>query len=331
MPASNRERMRLLRAVKRGSVKRPKPHLYAPTPYWVSLTRYEQALHLIRATARRRPEWTFCYLSAALVWGLTETVFLHAQMHVAAKNHTHVRVGGSIKSHFCLVPKPKKRNGVSVTPLVQTVYDCARRLDYGNALAICETAMRLYGVKRRQLEAYANARPHTWGRDRALYVFAQAGPLSENGGESIARARFDGWGYAAPKQQVSVERPFQAGKRLRLDFLWTTRNGRLVAGELDGREKYINPAMTGGGSVADVILKEKRQGDGIITVGLCDCSLLLQAHTRKAWDSSATKTGCGGSTAIGRSTDLRENGEPGGPPFIRQLLGSDPHLLGRHD
>ncbi|WP_317642247.1 hypothetical protein [Bombiscardovia apis] len=254
---TNAERMQLLRASRTQIVKQVKAHLYMPSAAWEALTHPERAMYLMRATNERHPEWTFCYLSAALIWELTGTIFLKAQMHVAASNHTHVRCKASIKFHYCLVKQAQQRAGLSVTPLIQTVYDCARRLDYANALAICDKAMRKYGLTKAQLIDYANLSSHTWGRTRALYVFSHATPLSESGGESIAKARFDGWGYQQPQQQVNVSSPLRGGKLIRLDFSWLTDSGKQVAAELDGYEKYVNPKMTGGQSLPDIVFKEK--------------------------------------------------------------------------
>ncbi|WP_127920940.1 hypothetical protein [Bifidobacterium xylocopae] len=256
-PTSNSERMWYLRAFRRSVLKRPKPHLHALSSQWSTLPVRERALHLIYATSARRPEWTFCYLSAALIRKLTDTVFVDAQTHVVARTHTHTRDGGSVKFHYCLADISKQRSGIPVTPLLQTVFDCARRLDYSNALAICDRAKRRYGLTRPQLIAYADSKSRCWGGKRARYVFSRASPLNESGGEPIARAHFDAWGYEEPCQQVSLPSPLHAGRHIRLDFLWVCKNGRRIAGELDGREEYLNPTMRQSGNMVDGIVNEK--------------------------------------------------------------------------
>ena len=47
------------------------------------------------------------------------------------------------------------------------------------------------------------------------------------------------------------------GREIRGDFCWERDDGSLVVGELDGRRKYTDPAMTNGAEISEVIMREK--------------------------------------------------------------------------
>ncbi|BDR53096.1 hypothetical protein KIM372_10030 [Bombiscardovia nodaiensis] len=307
--------MQLLRRVRKGTVQLVQPQLYAPAAYWRELSYSDKALHIIRATAKQHSDWTFCYLSAALLWGLTDTVFLRGQMHVAVTNHTHVRRQGCIKFHYTRLNRPAFRRGVAATPLLQTVYDCARRLDYCNAMAICDVAMRKFGLTQQQLIRYAEQFPHSWGQRRAFYVFTHARGLSESGGESIACALFDGWGYQQAQQQISIASPLRKGKQIRLDFLWITSDGRHIAGELDGRVKYVNPTMTQGRELTDIILNEKDRETEVSLLGFTLVRFSFQQLQQKRGSIVREKLHMAGVPQVPQASE-------GDNPQVRALFGS---------
>ena len=61
---------------------------------------------------------------------------------------------------------------------------------------------------------------------------------------------------SSPQTQVTFTSPLD-GREIRGDFCWERDDGSLVVGELDGRRKYTDPAMTNGAEISEVIMREK--------------------------------------------------------------------------
>ena len=64
-----------------------------------------------------------------------------------------------------------------------------------------------------------------------------------------------------------MDDPLERRRRYRADFLWTLPDGSQVIGEFDGREKYVNPEMTGGRDVVDVLADERLRESRISACG----------------------------------------------------------------
>ena len=58
------------------------------------------------------------------------------------------------------------------------------------------------------------------------------------------------------------------GKRYRVDFLWRTRDGRIVVVELDGLVKYRDPQMMDGRTLGGVIDDERERSEGLKRAGV---------------------------------------------------------------
>ncbi|WP_129970526.1 hypothetical protein [Bifidobacterium pseudolongum] len=101
----------------------------------------------------------------------------------------------------------------------------------------------------------------------AQNVFRFATPFSENGGEARALAAMILCGFAPPAQQVEFVDP-QTGKRYRVDFLWRTRDGRIVVVELDGLVKYTDAQMMDGRTLGGVIDDERERSEGLKRAGV---------------------------------------------------------------
>ncbi|KAB8288244.1 hypothetical protein [Bifidobacterium avesanii] len=235
--------------------------LFVRPSYWASLTYWQRIMHMLRAVAERRPDWPLCQISAAAVWRLHGTYTMHDRVHVAVDDRTCTRNRSYFRFHHLKDARAEIRDGILVTSLMQTVFDCIRTLRFPPALAICDAAMRLYGLARDELATFIDERAGHKGVEQARLVASHADPRSENGGESIARAWMLIWGYEPPELQYEIVDP--VSRRLwRTDFKWTRHDGATIIGELDGREKYVNPDMIKGADAIDTILAEKeREGD----------------------------------------------------------------------
>ncbi|MFC5221143.1 type IV toxin-antitoxin system AbiEi family antitoxin domain-containing protein [Bifidobacterium leontopitheci] len=230
--------------------------MYCQKEFWERLSYYERGLSMIRTVAAEHPDWVMGYVSAAWLWGLTESLYLHRAVHVVRADNSRTRNGWNVTFHHARDIDVRQRHGILVTDLVCTVFDCARSLSFGEGLAIADAAMRMYRLTREQLERYCESHARCKGIAAARKVIRFADPLSENGGESKVRALILDWGFRRPRLQVTMVDPVNGRKR-RVDFFWETDDGRIIILELDGREKYENPTMTGGRDAISVILDEK--------------------------------------------------------------------------
>ena len=79
----------------------------------------------------------------------------------------------------------------------------------------------------------------------------------------MARAIMIEHGFMLPELQVLIENPDNPGHPWRCDFFWELPDGTIVVGELDGGEKYVNPAMTHGRDVLQVMRDERLRESGM--------------------------------------------------------------------
>ena len=131
----------------------------------------------------------------------------------------------------------------AVTSPLRTVIDCARRLEFGPALAVADSALRHGDVTRSEL-AEAAARVRGKGAARARRVAVHASPLAANPFESMLRA-------IAIEVGLSVVPQFGIwlgdDEVIHPDVVDTGR--RLVLEEIRGsstRERRLMPTIAGG-------------------------------------------------------------------------------------
>ena len=246
----------LARMAKRGELACPVAGLYADAALWSRLKPDKQALMIIRGLARKHPSWVFCDMSAALVHGLWVSYADTRTIHVAARRTRANSPDNPLRWHKMDVDYVEK-DGVRVTTLERTVFDCCRLHTVRESLGVADSALRMTGKGREWLrEAFAGFSKRTKDWHVAAYVAKIANGLAENGGESFARATMIMLGYQVPQLQVELPNLIDSEK-YRADFLWTLPDGTQVAGELDGRDKYVLPEMTGGRDTVDVLLAER--------------------------------------------------------------------------
>ena len=267
VPTTASQRQAMRRALKRGYVVEPAPGIYARVEYWKNCSLEQQVWHKISALRKVHPEWIFAGATAGFVHGLSVGHDELKTVCVATSRRTHARQGHGITRIVVTNDNAVERNGVRVTSFVRTVYDCMRRVGFGQALAVADSALRAKGLTAdrlaRNLSKLCGRRS---GLQRVLEVVALADGRSESGGESIARAAMMHIGVPLPKLQVEVRDEVERGRKCRIDFAWDLSDGTRVFCELDGKEKYVNPLMTGGKDVTDVLLDERRR-EAHVTVG----------------------------------------------------------------
>lgn len=252
----------LRRRVCDGLLAEVRPGMFVRRTYWDSLGFRERIMHVLRSVTARHPHWVIGGISAAAVWGLNETYAMHSHVHVMIDEHSRTRDRGCYRFHHADGIQGELHDGVFVTSLMRTVFDCIRTLPFPDALAICDAALRDHRLDPDDLRRFIDEHPKYKGVGRARIVAAYADRRSENGGESIARAWFIAWGYAVPQLQREFRDPM-TGRSIRVDYMWSLPGDRIVIGELDGREKYTNPDMLGANDAVDAVLKEKERESSI--------------------------------------------------------------------
>lgn len=248
--------------VREGTLLAVRPDMFVRVAYWAALSYIERILHILRAVISRRPNWVLSHISAAAVWGLNATYAMHRFVHLAIDKHTRTRDRGYFRFHHIPDIKVETHNGLPVTPLMQTVFDCIRTLPFPEAVAICDAALRQYRMNPDELQQFIADHAGYKGVQRARLVADHADSRSENGGESIARAWMIMWGFKPPELQREFDDPV-TGQRRRADYVWHLDDGRTIIGELDGREKYVNRDMIDGADSVDAVLAEKERESNI--------------------------------------------------------------------
>lgn len=259
IPESASDARRLRYALKRHDVVSPAPQVYALPRIWDKLKPTERELYRIRSLAKAHPTWAFCDVSAAVVHGLQVPYGLLGRAHIACDRNTHARNTEHYKRHLLPNELFEQVDGVSVTSLERTVFDCTRTYRFASSLAIADSALRTGEITRDDfIRAFSYMHPNCRSRQKAIDTMLLANPLAESGGESIARAAMIRAGYQLPELQVQTDIQLTEQLRYRIDFYWHLPTGD-VAGELDGNEKYTNVQMSGGKDIVTILTNERKR------------------------------------------------------------------------
>ena len=261
-------RRELARLAKAGELVSPWRGMYATAELWARLKPPERQRRVVRTMAQQYPDWTFCQLTAALMHGLEVSYRDLNPLHVAVELDCHTKSTRKILRHPMDGEEVVEADGVRTTSLLRTALDCLAELDFRRGLAIADSVLRVGRVSRAELIRYIKTRTDVFGWEHALDAAAWAEPLAANGGESIARAVMIEQGFMVPKLQVEVPNVIEGHGKYYSDFFWELPDGTQVAGELDGLDKYYDPEMTGGKSVAQVMSDERRRESRLGATGL---------------------------------------------------------------
>lgn len=122
-------------------------------------------------------------------------------------------------------------DGLRVTPILQTVFDCMRWMPFAEGLVVAVSTLRARLVEKDQLIDYILSRESgVRGVPQAYVCAIHADGRAENGGESLSRAIMLELGFACPEPRVEVPNPINPGHPYRLDFAWRLANGQLFGG-----------------------------------------------------------------------------------------------------
>nr|WP_240541016.1 hypothetical protein [Bifidobacterium colobi] len=154
---------------------------------------------------------------------------------------------------------PEYVKGLPVTSKARTAVDCGLSTDFRFALPIINSALRTDVTVTDILTICGSMRRDCTPMFRLLHY---ANPVCENGGESLALGTIIDGGLMVPEMQQEIIDP-QTGTQYRVDYLWRLPSGRLVVGEFDGYEKYVNPQMNDRQGVRGAVHAEKERETGL--------------------------------------------------------------------
>ena len=266
----------LQRRATSGELVRPHRGLYARTEYWTALNPAERRLHVIRALALRNPKRVFADVDAAAALGLEQswTLLGKTPVHVLGPPRSYgnircvwpaghdvyeVRDAGTAamtvrrRPDDCPIPEP---GTILVTSPAATLVMCGLRLPFARALPLFDSALRKGLVSREAIVAAAQS--YHGPCDGLLRLARCADPLSANGGESWLRGLILDDRFVVPELQCEFVDP-AAGVRYRVDFAWRLPNGDRVVLEYDGTGKYVDPTMTGGRDIRQIVHAERQR------------------------------------------------------------------------
>ncbi len=250
----------LSRDVQRGRRMRIRRGVYIEPSTWELLEPIERHLVAMRAfdaVAERRP--VFSHWSAAVLLGLPTLA-----RHDPARPHVIVDgVGGrgatGVYAHVLPLEGDEvtEHRGLLCTDPVRTVVDVAASALFEYGVAVADAVLHEDPALAPALLAAAEAARSRRGSARVAGVVAFADPASESPGESISRVTMARLGVPKPVlQQVFTDR---SGFIARTDF-WFPKER--TAGEMDGKGKYVDPAMNGG-DPGNVVYREKVREDRV--------------------------------------------------------------------
>ena len=255
-------------AVSCGLLVRPYPAVYAAADRWRAFTPEKRNLYAARALGQLHPDWVFAGPTAALAHGLSVGWSCLGEVCVATSRRAHTKGRAGIRRIMVTGDTPVVRSGLRVTSFMRTVYDCLRTLPFCDAIVVADSVLRNTGVSSERLkDNVVRLFGKMPGVKRVCGIIDLADGRAENGGESFARAQMIQLGYAAPDLQRVVSDPLDCNKSYRADFAWDLPAGTAIYGELDGRDKYDDPAMTDGRDTTDVLLAERRRESHMTIVG----------------------------------------------------------------
>lgn len=145
----------------------------------------------------------------------------------------------------------------------RTLIDCALAYPFAQALPMFDSALRSGLTTREAVTAECDALNRDTGPVLRALHYADA--RSENGGESECRGIIIDAGFAMPELQVEFQVP--DGIR-RVDFLWRLFDGRMVVLEFDGMLKYVDPSMTDGRGIKQVVADERNREEALKDAGV---------------------------------------------------------------
>ena len=263
------ERRALRRRVALGTVVQPQPGLFSCAERWEKVGAVDRHLHRMRGYLQLRPDAVFCAFSAAAAYGLEVPFGALESLHLLCSRSRGETDSAFVRRYGFKVDGVCNVSGLSVAPVNEALLECCCLAPFDVGLALVDSALRAGLSDLETLRRYFSVcGKRRKGISNAREVLRFADGASENGGESVVRGRILMAGFARPELQVEIANPIRSGVGYRVDYLWQLASGQLVAGELDGKAKYIDRGVTRGASVLDVAMAERQRESRLTALGI---------------------------------------------------------------
>jgi very-short-patch-repair endonuclease len=231
----------LTAAVRSGTLLRLRRGAYIRAAEWTSMKPWEQDKMRVQAHfLTTNAAGTYSHVTAARlhecwVWKGGHKVHVTLPFGTSRSNH-----GPDVMPHHLALAPPdvvllSARSGrpIRTTSLERTVLDCARSLEFPNAVIIGDHALRK-GLTIEGLYSALDSDPVKRGSARARRVLGALDSRSESAGESRTRLLLRGLAIPQPEPQFSIAT--ESGT-FRADFAW--KECKLIL-EFDGKYKYFD-------------------------------------------------------------------------------------------
>lgn len=242
-----RIRAALSRKKSSGDLVSPARGLYARPGYWAILSPQERCVHKIRALHELHPNWVFCGVSAATLWGIPVPARLLGKIHILIDDNSRGHDNGAIMYHSTRKTDLAMIEGIPVTTLEQSLLDCLCWNGFEYGLAIADAALRQQWLSEEELVDYVErAGKHRHGIKTARITARHASSKSRSLNESIARAVMWELGFAAPELQVNVILPRSNGEIRHFDYHWQLPGPSHVLAVLEDEYECVDDFLSHG-------------------------------------------------------------------------------------
>ncbi len=244
-----------------------------PFEWWANAKPWERFVAVAAARALVVPGTVFCCDTALFLHGypLGRTPqalhVAHATRSKVGRHGTVVRFQGSAVAgapgtigHHHPGLEPEHEGDLSLMPVDDALWNCLTRGKLEESLPPTDAHLRFRGgdEARSLLLTRAATEPMKVRREQVVGVLALADGRSESAGESLSRVAMLRLGVETPELQLAI---VVNGREVRPDFAWPRC---LVAGECDGRQKYLDPSLRGTARSEWDVLRAEKERDAVL-------------------------------------------------------------------
>ena len=239
---------------------RPRRGIYTPEQAWAEASAEQQYRTKVLAASRTiAPGAIFSNESAANLLGLPVLGEWPPDVHIVTERRSGGRSQLDIVRHCVGLEgvEPWTIDDVLVTSPARTAFDIALTRSFRAAVVTMDAALRLYPDSAAELSGLVSWYGRRRGYQRLDRAHSFASGLSGSPGESLSRIEIDELGFIRPVLQFEV---VTDGRSEFVDFGFPDVRG---AGEYDGEVKYRLDRYRMGGTVEDVVIREKNRENRI--------------------------------------------------------------------
>lgn len=245
----------LRRRADHGELHRVARGCYVPTEAWHQLdTRERYEVEVRTRLSLLSSHVVASHDSAAAFWRLPTLNGWPSTVHVYEPRRSKPLTRNGIARHVGELRDDEilREMEMKLTSPARTALDLALRDGFVGGIMLFDQGLRHHGFDRDELRAALDRRVRPRRHRAVLQAIDASSALSDSAGESLSRGQIILLGFEPPELQ---HRFYENGQEVaRADFWWESVR---VAGEFDGNEKYLSPAMRGGRSAAQVVIDEK--------------------------------------------------------------------------